>query len=204
MLTHLPLTVPYRSERLGPERCSGTFRTVANCRTGKLSGLEAWNPKRRAQQPLQGTGKKSPGGAGTHTEHTRDTRDTRAHGSHRRTSQPSKPNDTRHARTTSRPRDGRNRGRALNTRSTAGPEPTAPRGRLRRGRPQRTRPSLHPLPDSSQSASLRLLEGGRRNEGARGPHYASSCARTPKSGQLVPAQRPTDGDACCARGRQIC
>ena len=90
-------------------------------------------------------------------------------------------------------------------RSTAGPEPTAPRGRgLRRGRPQRTRPSLHPLPDSSQSASLRLLEGGRRNEGARGPHYASSCARTPKSGQLVPAQRPTDGDACCARGRQIC
>ena len=28
------------------------------------------------------TGKKTPGGAGTHTGHTRDTRDTRAHGSH--------------------------------------------------------------------------------------------------------------------------
>ena len=44
---------------------------------------------------------------------------------------------------------------------------------------------------------------------ARGPFAARldaralrrSCARTPKSGQLVPAQRPTD--ACCARGRQI-
>jgi hypothetical protein len=106
-------------------------------------------------------GKKTPGGAGTHTGHiygkktpgepghTRDTRDTRAHarahGSHRRISQPSKPNDT-----PARPRDGRNRGR-LNSRSAArraaGPEPTAPRGRLRRGRPQRTRPCLHPLPE---------------------------------------------------------
>jgi hypothetical protein len=31
--------------------------------------------------------------------------------------------------------------------TAAGPEPTAPRGRLRRGRPQQTRPCLHPLPE---------------------------------------------------------
>ena len=59
--------------------------------------------------------------------HTRDTHGTRgrtrAHGTHRQTSQPSKPNDT-----PARPRDGRNRGRLSIRR--AGPEPTAPRGRL--------------------------------------------------------------------------
>ena len=36
IVNHLPLTVPYLSERLGPERFSGMFRTVANFRDGKL------------------------------------------------------------------------------------------------------------------------------------------------------------------------
>ena len=49
------------------------------------------------------TGEKTQGGAGTHTGYTSAHADT---GSHRRTSQPSKPNDT-----PARPRDGRNRGR---------------------------------------------------------------------------------------------
>jgi hypothetical protein len=31
--------------------------------------------------------------------------------------------------------------------TATGPEPTAPRGRLRRGHPQRTQPCLHPLPE---------------------------------------------------------
>jgi len=44
------------------------------------------------------------------------------------------------------------------------------------GRLQRTRPCLHPLPERYQSASpdpARLLEGGRRNEGARGRRVAA-------------------------------
>ena len=142
----------------------------------------------------------------SHREEPGRTRNTLGtHGIHGRTDHTDEPHN--HPNPTTHPHDHATAETAADStaaRTAAGPEPTAPRGRLRRGRPQRTRPSLHPLPDSSQSASLRLLEGGRRNEGARGPHYASSCARTPKSGQLVPAQRPTDGDACCARGRQIC
>jgi hypothetical protein len=68
---------------------------------------------------------------------------TKAHGPHRRTSQPSKPtNNTQPAyqhvsATTEAAADSR----------AAGPESTAPRGRLRRGHPQRTRPCLHPLPE---------------------------------------------------------
>ena len=105
------------------------------------------------------TGKKTPvkrrRGAGTHGTHgTPGTHGrTRAHGSHGRTSvlktihPNAKPNDT-----PARPRDadGRNRDRLSTStaaRTAAGPESTAPRGRLRRGRPQRTRPCLHPLPE---------------------------------------------------------
>ena len=43
IVNHLPLTVPYRSERLGPERFSGMFRTVANVRDGKL--LDSSQPR---------------------------------------------------------------------------------------------------------------------------------------------------------------
>ena len=93
--------------------------------------------------------------------HTRDTRDTRAHarahGSHGRTSQPST-QIQRHTRTATD---------STAARTAAGPESTAPRGRLRRGRPRRTRPCLHPLPERLP-APAQSLEGGRRNEGARG------------------------------------
>jgi hypothetical protein len=60
--------------------------------------------------------------------------------------------------------------------TAAAPEPTAPRGRLSRGRPQRTRPLPDPAATRSQSASPRLLEGGRRNEGARGRRVAAGGA----------------------------
>ena len=90
---------------------------------------------------------------GTHGTHGR----TRAHGSHGRTSQPSTQSQ-RHTRT-------KTATDSTAARTAASPESTAPRGRLRRGRPQRTRPCLHPLPER---LSPRLLEGGRRNEGARG------------------------------------
>ena len=64
--------------------------------------------------------------------------------------------------------------------TAAAPEPTAPRGRLSRGRPQRTRPLSDPAATRSQSASPRLLEGGRRNEGARGRRVAAGgAARAP-------------------------
>ena len=77
------------------------------------------------------TGKKSPGGAGTHTGHT----GTRAHGSHRRTSQPTQPTPTHPHRTTARRPDADPRPtHTTNSRRPAAPEPTAPRGQLRRGR----------------------------------------------------------------------
>ena len=83
------------------------------------------------------TGKKTPGGAGTHTvlfflkfTHTRDTR---AHAGTRITRTnltTNHPNPT--TRTHTRPRDGRNRESATDStaaRTAAGPESTAPRGR---------------------------------------------------------------------------
>ena len=80
-----------------------------------------------------------------------------AHGSHRRTSQPFQSTNAPTRTTARRPKP-----RPTQPLSAA-PKPTAPRGRLRRGRPQRTRPCRLPLPERLP----RLLEGGRRNEGAR-------------------------------------
>ena len=70
------------------------------------------------------TGKKTPGGAGTHTGHTRDTR---AHTGTRITQMNLTTIQTqRHTRTAARPRDGRNRGRLNKRRSGAdrSPRPT--------------------------------------------------------------------------------
>ena len=93
--------------------------------------------------------------------HTRDTHGTRgltrAHGTHRQTPQPSKPNDT-----PARPRDGRNRGRLKSAgQARSRPHPAADSEEAAPGEPD-------PASTRSQSASPRLLEGGRRNEGARG------------------------------------
>jgi hypothetical protein len=79
-----------------------------------------------------GSGEKTPGGDGTHTGHTC------AQGPTDHTDEPHNHRTipATHQRTytaQARPHDDRNRGR-LNSRS---PEPTAPRGRLRKGRPQR-------------------------------------------------------------------
>ena len=70
------------------------------------------------------TGKKTPGGAGTHTGHTRDTR---AHTGTRITQMNLTTIQTqRHTRTAARPRDGRNRGRLNKRRPGAdrSPRPT--------------------------------------------------------------------------------
>ena len=62
--------------------------------------------------------------------------------------------------------------------TAAGPEPTAPRGRLRR---QAAPSEPDPASTRSQSASPRLLESGRRNEGACGRRVlaAGSAAGAP-------------------------
>ncbi len=61
------------------------------------------------------------------------------------------------------------RGRLNSRRPRADRSPRPTQNRLRRGRPQRTRPCLHPLPERLPApCTPRLLEGGQRNEGARG------------------------------------
>jgi hypothetical protein len=121
------------------------------------------------------TGKKTPEEPG----HTRDTHGTRgrtkAHGPHRRTSQVT--TIQTHQQHTTRTTHVSATTEAVADSTAAGPEPTAPRGRLRRGRPQRTRPCLHPLPERLPAPAV---EGGRRNEGARGRRVAAgSAARAP-------------------------
>ena len=90
------------------------------------------------------TGKKTPRGGSRDTHGTQHTRDTRAHTGTRITQTNLTTIQTqRHTRTTTRENAAGS--------ASAGPEPTAPRGRLRRGCPQRTRLCLHPLPPKSPS-----------------------------------------------------
>ena len=120
------------------------------------------------------TGKKTPGGAGTHTGHTSAHADIRRTQTNLLTSQASKPNDT-----PARPRDSRN----------PKPRPTQqqPEQPQARSRPLPTADSEEAAPSEPdpastrpQSASPRLLEGGRRNEGARGRCVtAGGAARAP-------------------------
>ena len=89
---------------------------------------------------FKATGKKTPGGAGTHTRHTEHA-DAQRHTDHT-----DEPHNHRNPPTTHTPHVSATTEAAADS-TAAGPEPTAPRGRLRRGRPQRTRPCLHPLPE---------------------------------------------------------
>ena len=111
-------------------------------RAAALSSLPS--PRKRGTRQL--TRKKTPGDAGCPVPH--GTRVSHAGTRITRTNLTTKhPNPTTHPVTRTRPRDGRNRDRLKTVaRTAAGPESTAPRGRLRRGRPQRTRPCLQPLP----------------------------------------------------------
>ena len=112
---------------------------------------------------VQYTGKKTPGGAGTHTGHTGHT-GARGHTDHTDEphNQPPKPKRTQTRTKTARitrtnlttihpnPTTQTRTKTATDStaaRTAASPESTAPRGRLRRGRPRRTRPCLHPLPE---------------------------------------------------------
>ena len=78
-----------------------------------------------------GTGKKTPGGAGTHTGHTRDTLITQTNLTTIQTQ--------RHTRTGARPRDGQNRGR-LNSRRPRADRSTRPTQK----RPPPANPTLPP------------------------------------------------------------
>ena len=101
-----------------------------------LEQLTGNTREKRAQAPVK-RHRGEPGRThGTHTwdQNAWDTRDTStwAHGSHRRTSQPSKPNEQRHI--PARPavdhaHDHATAETAADS-TAAGPEPTAPRGRL--------------------------------------------------------------------------
>ena len=85
-----------------------------------------------------------PGARDTHGTHKR----TRGHTED--TDEPDKHPNPRHTSTTTRQPKAKPETAADTStaaRTAAGPEPTTPRGRLRRGRPQRTRPCLHPLPE---------------------------------------------------------
>ena len=82
-------------------------------------------------------GKKTPGGAGTHTGHA---------DAQRHTDRTDEPHNHPNPPTTRNPHVSATTEAAADSRA-AGPESTAPRGRLRRGHPQRTRPCLHPLPE---------------------------------------------------------
>ena len=106
------------------------------------------------------TGKKTPGGAGTHTGHTS------AHADTRRTQTNLTSIQTqRHTRTTTR------RSRNPKPRPTQQPQeqPQARSRPLPAADSEEAAPSEpDPASTRSQSASPRLLEGGRQNEGARG------------------------------------
>ena len=83
------------------------------------------------------TGKKTPGGAGTHTGHT----GTDGHTDH--TDEPhNHPNPPTHPGPAHDHATAKTAAESTAARTAAGPEPTAPRGRLRRGRPQQTQPGI--------------------------------------------------------------
>jgi len=124
-----------------------------------------------------GTGKKTPGGAGTHTRHTEHA-DAQRHTDHT-----DETHNHRNPPTTHTPHVSATTEAAADSTAT-GPGPTAPRGRLRRGRPQRTRPCLHPLSQSASPRTCSNVESGRRNEGACGRRVAASsgqCGRSPRA-----------------------
>ena len=152
------------------------------------------------------TGKKTPGGAGTHTGHTRDTqahKGTRAHGSHRQTSQPSKPSNTQPARL----RDGRNRGQLNSRRPGADRSPRSTQKRpppmsSRRERWRRACATAAAKPTWERSVEIMKLEG---TETWRGPRSKVELSRTLDR----PQQCPLNGEDVwpakalrrrCARG----
>ena len=120
---------------------------------------------------VPGTGKKTPGGAGTHTGHTGHT-GARGHTGHTDEphNHPPKTNDTpaRKPRPTQQPGQPQEQ---LQARSR--PLPAADSEEAAPSEPD-------PASTRSQSSSPRLLEGGRRNEGARGRCVtAGGAARAP-------------------------
>ena len=150
------------------------------------------------------TGKKTPGGAGTHTGHTGHTvkrhrgepghtRDTQAHArgplhaDTRRTQtnlttiQTQRQSIRTRSRTTTRQPKPETAADSTTARTAAGPEPTTPRGRLRRGRPQRSRPCLHPLPERLPApARSRRTSAKIRRRRARQMRNGRRCGQSPR------------------------
>ena len=117
------------------------------------------------------TGKKTPGGAGTHSGHKAHTR---THGGHRRTSQPSKPNDT-----PARPRDSRNRGRGLNSRKNSRRPGADHSPRPTQKRPPPANPTLPPPAPRAPPRACSKAVGGtdtipvKRHRGEPGHTYGT-------------------------------
>jgi hypothetical protein len=112
------------------------------------------------------TGSKTPGGAGTHRTHTGHA-DARRH-----TDRTDEPHNHRNPPTTHNPHVSATTEAATDSQEPAGPGPTAPAADSEEAAPSEPDPAS----TRSQSASPRLLESGRRNEGARGRRVAASSA----------------------------
>ena len=107
-----------------------------------------------------------PGGAGTRTGHA---------DAQRNTDRTDEPHNHPNPPTTHNPQVSATTEAAADSRA-AGPESTAPAADSEEATPSEPDPAS----TRSQSASPRLLEGGRRNEGARGRRVAAgSAARAP-------------------------
>ena len=117
------------------------------------------------------TQKKDTGGAGTHTGHT---------GTHGHTDRTDEPHNQANPHQRTRqlapaPHDRATTGSEADS-TAAAPEQTAPRGRLRRGRPLRTRPCRLPLPSSKRPGGARTHTGHTGNtDHADEPHNQPRC-----------------------------
>jgi hypothetical protein len=128
-----------------------------------------------AEEPSARTGKKTPGGAGTHTGHTGHA-DAQRHSGHT-----DEPHNHPNPPTTHTPHVSATTEAAADS-TAAGPEPTAPRGRLRRGHPQQTRPCV-PVSLAGLSVSSMRRDSGRGcSESSCHSRSGSSCAPAPFSG----------------------
>ena len=85
--------------------------------------------------------------------------------------------------------------------TAAGPEPTTPRGRLRRGRPQQTRPCLHPLPE--RLPALESTCTGKKTPGGAGTHTRDTHAHTRTYGSHRRTSQPSKPNDTPARPRTV-
>ena len=157
----------------------GTRRSLRK-RACTAASPESTTPHGRYQYPvLYSTGKKTPGGAGTHTGHTGHT-GARGHTDHTDEphNEPPKPNDS-----PTRPRDGRNRDRGLNSRKNSR-RPGVDRSPYRY-------PYRYPVPErvggiADNDHEFLRAGGGRR---AGGLSLSGGVLRPTRAGALLPSAK---------------